>query len=39
VAYRKVARALGPGGVLALFWTVHVHSNVSGGFFEAAQEV
>ncbi len=39
VAYRKVAQALKPGGAIALFWNVHVHSHASGGFFEAAQEV
>ena len=39
VAYPKVARALRPGGVIALFWNEHVHSDASGGFFEAAQEV
>jgi len=40
VAYPKVARALRPGGTLALFWNEHVHSDdASGGFFEAAQKV
>ena len=39
VAYRKVARALKPGGAIALFWDVHVHSDASGEFFEAAQEI
>jgi SAM-dependent methyltransferase len=39
VAYRKVARALRPGGAIALFWNMHVHSDASGDFFEAAQEV
>ena len=39
VAYPKVARALRPGGVIALFWNEHVHSDASGRFFEAAQEV
>ena len=39
VAYRKVARALTTGGAIALFWNEHVHSDASGGFFEAAQEV
>jgi hypothetical protein len=40
VAYRKVARALGPGGALALlFLNVHVRSDASGGFFEAAQGI
>ena len=39
VAYPKVARALRYGGSLALFWNVHVHSDESQGFFEAAQEI
>jgi SAM-dependent methyltransferase len=39
VAYPKVARALRPGGALALFWNVHVHSDASEGFFEAVQEI
>jgi SAM-dependent methyltransferase len=39
VAYPKVARALRPRGVIALFWNEHVHSAASGDFFEAAQEV
>jgi SAM-dependent methyltransferase len=39
VAYPKVARALRPGGTIALFWNEHVFSEASGGFFEAAQEV
>src|SRR5918994_1744099 len=39
VAYPKTARALGPKGAMALFWNEHVHSDASGGFFEAAQEV
>jgi len=39
VAYPKVARALRPGGTIALFWNEHVFSHASGGFFEAAQEV
>lgn len=39
VAYPKVARALRRGGALALFWNVHVHSDASEGFFEAAQEI
>ena len=39
VAYPKVARALRPGGALALFWNEHVYSEASGGFFEAAQKV
>ena len=39
VAYPKVARALRVGGSLALFWNVHVHSDASKGFFEAAQRI
>jgi SAM-dependent methyltransferase len=39
VAYPKVAGALVPEGSLALFWNVHVQSDASEGFFEAAQEV
>jgi SAM-dependent methyltransferase len=39
VAYPKVVRALRPGGSIALFWNEHVHSDASGGFFEAAQKV
>jgi len=38
-AYLKVARALRDGGSLALFWNVHVHSDASEGFFEAAQRI
>jgi SAM-dependent methyltransferase len=39
VAYPKTARALQPEGAVALFWNEHVHSDASGDFFEAAQEV
>jgi SAM-dependent methyltransferase len=39
VAYPKVARILGDGGSLALFWNVHVHSDASEGFFEDAQRI
>ncbi len=39
VAYPKTARALRPGGAIALFWNVHVHSDAGKGFFEAAQEI
>jgi len=39
VAYPKVARALRSGGTIALFWNEHIHSDASGGFFEAAQSV
>jgi SAM-dependent methyltransferase len=39
VAYPKVAGSLVPGGSISLFWNVHVHSDASEGFFEAAQKV
>ena len=39
IAYPKVAGALRDGGSLALFWNVHVHSDASRGFFEAAQRI
>jgi SAM-dependent methyltransferase len=39
VAYPKAATALRDGGSLALFWNVHVHSEASEGFFEAAQRI
>ena len=39
VAYPKVARALRPGGSVALFWNVHVHADASAGFFPATQEI
>lgn len=39
VAYPKVARSLKTGGAIALFWNEHVHSDASGGFFEATQKV
>lgn len=39
VAYPKTARALRPGGAIALFWNVHVRSSASRDFFEAAQEI
>jgi cyclopropane fatty-acyl-phospholipid synthase-like methyltransferase len=38
-AYRKIVRALQPGGTIALFWNRHVQSNKSEGFFEAAHEI
>jgi SAM-dependent methyltransferase len=38
-AYPKAATALRDGGSLALFWNVHVHSDASEGFFEAAQRI
>src|SRR5215217_6191144 len=37
IAYPKAAVTLRDGGSLALFWNVHVHSDASEGFFEAAQ--
>jgi len=39
VAYPKVAETLRDGGSLALFWNVHVHSDASEGFFDAAQRI
>src|SRR5919106_6841829 len=39
IAYPKAAGALRDGGSLALFWNVHVHSDASEGFFEAAQRI
>src|SRR5215210_4385877 len=39
VAYPKIAKSLREGGSLALFWNVHVHSDASEGFFEAAQRI
>ena len=39
VAYPKVAGALRDGGSLALFWNIHVHSDASERFFEAAQRI
>ena len=39
VAYRKAARALKPGGALALFWNEHVRTDADRGFFAAAQRV
>ena len=39
VAYPKVARSLKPGGTIAPFWNEHVHSDASGGFFEATQRI
>jgi SAM-dependent methyltransferase len=37
IAYPKAAATLRDGGSLALFWNVHVHSDPSEEFFEAAQ--
>jgi len=39
VAYPMVAGALSDGGSLALFWNVHVQSDASEDFFEAAQRI
>src|SRR5215212_6677682 len=39
IAYPKAAGALRDGGSLALFWNIHVHSDASEGFFEAAQRI
>lgn len=39
VAYPRVARALRPGGSIALFWNEHVHADASGAFFPATQEI
>ncbi|HZO91896.1 MAG TPA: class I SAM-dependent methyltransferase [Chthonomonadaceae bacterium] len=39
ISYPKVARALRPGGSIALFWNKHVQAADTQGFFEASQEV
>jgi SAM-dependent methyltransferase len=39
IAYPKIVQALSPGGAIALFWNIHVHSDKSLGFFEAVQEL
>lgn len=39
IAYPKAAGTLRDAGSLALFWNVHVHSDASEGFFEAAQRI
>src|SRR5918999_4008271 len=39
IAYPKAAGTLREGGSLALFWNVHVHSDASEEFFEAAQRI
>jgi len=39
IAYPKAAATLRDGGSLALFWNVHVHSDPSEEFFEAAQRI
>lgn len=38
IAYPKTARALGPGGAIALFWHFHRHTGTRG-FFEAAAAI
>ena len=37
--YEKVARALRPGGAIALFWNHHVQSGADAGFFDAVKVV
>ena len=39
IAYPKVARALRPGGSVALFWNEHVHAEADPGFFVAVEKV
>jgi SAM-dependent methyltransferase len=39
VAYPKTAQALRPGGALALWWNLHVHTDQDPGFFAAVPEV
>ncbi len=39
IAYPKVASALRLRGALALFWSVHVHTDAAGGFFEETQRI
>jgi SAM-dependent methyltransferase len=39
IAYPKAAGTLRDGGSLALLWNVHVHSDSSEEFFEAAQRI
>ena len=39
LAYPKAARALRPGGSIALFWNEHVHTDEDPGFFAEAQRV
>jgi SAM-dependent methyltransferase len=39
VAYPRVAEALGEAGSLALFWSLHVHTDADSGFFEEVQEI
>jgi SAM-dependent methyltransferase len=38
-AYPTIARALRPGGAIALCWSTHVRSEADRGFFDAAQAV
>lgn len=37
--YAKAAAALRPGGAVAPFWNLHVHTDRDQGFFEAVQAV
>lgn len=39
IAYPRIARALRPGGAIALCWNEHVRGDEDRGFFEAVQEV
>jgi SAM-dependent methyltransferase len=39
IRYRKSARALRPGGTMAIFENLHVQGDACGGFFEAVQEI
>lgn len=39
IAYPKIARALVPGGSLAVFWDRHVRGEAGEGFFEAVPEI
>jgi len=39
IGYHKVARALKPGGSVALFWNKHVQTQAGKSFFESVQNV
>lgn len=39
VRYHKTARALKPNGAIALFWNMHVQTEVSASFFQTVQKV
>lgn len=39
VAFPKIARALRPGGAIALCWNVHVRTDANAEFFAAVQEL